>query len=403
MLRAWRPELPAARGEREPGAARAAQRVPPVQSRGNADVLILQRVLRCGALAILALVAALIVACGDGKGRADGEPTSGPARPFMMGFSSLPRELNADAYKEAIDFAGDHGEIVMIQRSVPWADFVPGAEISEETAHNTSSEKEAIDDNDLRLFFAIDPTDGATGRDRLSNLPVSLAGKKFDDADVRAAFVSYAEYVALNYKPDYMALGVEMNLYYRKNQDDFANFESLYAAAYDAVKRKSPSTQVTVTFQYEDLQGLLPREDRHFADWQLLAAFEHDSDFTGISTYPSFAFGDAASIPANYYSQLTAFTDKPIAIAEMGYASTPGPQGLNSGTETDQAAFLDRALGEAASLEMPLVIWFAIWDPTYARDTEFGPFQSIGLLRDDDSMKPAWQHWDTNARRPYRP
>jgi hypothetical protein len=364
----------------------------------------LGRILRaCAILMLLVVAPATFAACRDDKSEADVEPTSGPARSFMMGFSSLPRELNADAYEDAIDFADRHGDLVLIQRSVPWADFVPNAEISDETAHNTASEKKAIDKDGLSLFFAIDPTDGATGRDRLSNLPVSLAGKKFDDPAVRAAFISYAEYVALNYKPDYMALGVEMNLYYEKNRDDFENFKSLYAEAYDAVKKKSPQTQVTVTFQYEDLQGLLPREDRHFADWQLVSAFDPRSDFTAISTYPSFAFPNAAAIPESYYTQLRAFTDKPIAIAEMGYASTAGSDGVNSGTEQDQSAFVERIMDEAEAMDMPFVVWFAIWDPTYALDTAFGAFQSIGLLRDDDSEKPAWTYWATNARRPYEP
>jgi hypothetical protein len=359
--------------------------------------------MRWRAFALLVLLSVALASCGEDAGNADVEPTSGPARSFMMGFSSLPRELNADAYEEAIEFADTHGDLVLIQRSVPWSDFTPGAEISDETARNTRSEKKAIGDNNLRLFFAIDPTDGATGRDRLSNLPVSLAGKRFDDADVRAAFVSYAEYVALNYEPDYMALGVEMNLYHSQNEEDFENFKTLYAQAYEAVKAKSPETQITVTLQYEDLQGLLPREDRHFPEWQLVDAFEPRTDFTAISTYPSFAFGDAVSIPENYYSQLRAFTEKPIAIAEMGYATTVGSQGVNSGTEEDQSTFVERIMDEAEELEMPFVVWFAIWDPTYARDTAFGAFESIGLLRDDDTEKPAWEHWATNARRPYEP
>jgi hypothetical protein len=367
-------------------------------------VVFVGRILRLAALMSVAIASAMLVACGDDPTEADVEPSSGEARPFMMGFSSLPRELNAESYAESIEFADTHGELVLIQRNVPWSDFTPGAEISDDTARNTSSEKRAIDDNKLRLFFAIDPTDGATGRDRLSNLPVSLAGKRFDDPDIRAAFISYAEYVALNYEPEYMALGVEMNLYHAQNEEDFENFKTLYAEAYDAVKKKSPDTQVTVTFQYEDLQGLLPREDSHYANWQLVSAFDPRSDFTAISTYPSFVFADAAAMPENYYSQLRAFTDdKPIAVAEMGYSSTPGSQGLNSGTEQDQAACLERIMEEAEELEMPFVVWFAIWDPTYARDTAFGAFQSIGLRRDDNSEKPAWETWATNARRPYEP
>ena len=81
----------------------------------------------------------------------------------MLGFSSLPRELNADAYAAAIEFTGDHGEVVLIQRAVPWEDFLPGAALGEDVADQTHSERDAVREEDLALFFAIDPTDGATG------------------------------------------------------------------------------------------------------------------------------------------------------------------------------------------------------------------------------------------------
>ncbi|HZP58352.1 MAG TPA: hypothetical protein VFC53_12490 [Dehalococcoidia bacterium] len=356
---------------------------------------------RASALSVLALVAVALAACGGGgHGRSDAK---GPPRDFMMGFSTVPRALNADAYAEAFKTASEHGEMVLIQRTPPWADFLPDATISDETARTTASEKQALADHKLRLFFAIDPTDGATGRDRLADLPPQLAGKRFDDPDVRAAFVSYAKYVALNYKPAVLALGVEMNLYYEHDHEDFENFRTLYGEAYDAVKAIAPDTQVTVTYQYEDLQGLLPTQDKHFADWQLVKAFDPKLDLMAISTYPSFAFPAASAIPDNYYTQLQAFTDRPIAIAEMGYASDAGPQGVNSGTETDQAAYLRRALGDAERMHMPFVIWFACWDPTFARASgAYGVYQHIGLLRDDNSEKPAWSVWADAARRPYR-
>jgi hypothetical protein len=356
----------------------------------------LQRSALIGAALSCALLA---YACRDGS-NGDRPSPEGSPRPYMLGFSTLPRELNARSYQEAIQFAGTHGDVVLIQRNVPWSEFAPGGTVGDATAQSTKSERRAVRAEKLKLFYAIDPTDGATGRDRLGGLPQDLTGRRFDDADVRAAFTSYASYVALNYKPDYMALGVEMNLYYEKNRDDWDNFRSLYAEAYAAVKDASPRTQVTVTFQYEDLQGLLPREDAHFAEWQLLRHFD-PIDFVAISTYPGFAFDDPTAVPSTYYKQLEAFTDKPIAFAEMGYSSARGTQDLNSGTEQRQVDFLRRALSEAESMPLEFAIWFAIWDPQYAQGTEYAAFESIGLRRADDSEKPAWQVWAQSARRPY--
>jgi len=352
------------------------------------------------ALVPLALVAAiwaaaaLAPACGGGED--DAPPgTGGPPRPVMMGFSTLPRELNAESYGAAIAFAGKHGEVLLVQRTVPWEDFRPGAVVSDALAETTAAEIEAIEDTGDALFFAIDPTDGATGRDRLGALPADMAGRRFDDEEVRAAFASYAEYIARNYTPEYLALGVEMNLYYERNEGDFEEYKSLYNAVYARVKEISPETQVTVTFQYEDLQGILPREDAHFASWHLLRAFEPNIDFIGLSTYPSLVFAHPAQIPEEYYTQVTAFTRKPVAFTEMGYATA------QDGGNEEQAAFVERALRDAEDLEMPFAIWFAIWDPAYARDTPYAAFQSIGLRRADDAEKPGWQVWERARARAY--
>lgn len=355
---------------------------------------------RVFAMLVAVIGAVAGAACSERGGSDDGPNASGSSRSFMLGFSSLPRELNAESYAASIAFAGDFADMVLIQRSVPWEEFLPGRTISDATAEGTTSERDAAQDADLRVFFGIDPTDAATGRDRLGGLPEHMAGRRFDDPDVRAAFRSYAEYVALNYKPEFMALGIEMNLYYQKNREDWENFRTLYAEAYAVVKRASPSTQVTVTLQYEDLQGLLPREDAHFPEWQLVRAFD-PIDFVSISTYPSFAFDDPKAIPPKYYSQLRAFTDKPIAIAEMGYASGAAG-GPTPASEEEQATFVERVIEEAELRSMIFAVWFAIWDPAYARNTEFGAFETIGLIRSDDTKKPSWQPWLEASQRPYR-
>lgn len=348
--------------------------------------------------------AALMTGCrGASTSDRDGSTSpSASSRSFMMGFSTIPRELNADAYADTFKLAAQHGEMVLIQRTPPWADFLPGAAVSDDTARTTASEKQAIADRKLHLFFAIDPTDSATARDRLADLPPPLATHRFGDDDVRAAFLSYARYVALNYKPDYVALGVDMNEYYETNKDDFENFRSLYQSAYDAVKAISPETKITTTLQYEDLQGILHETTPHFPEWQLVKSLEPMLDFVAISTYPSLSFPDARSVPDNYYSQLRAFTSKPIAFAQVGYSSAPQNAPAGSG-EDDQANFVRRLLADARTLDTPFVIWFAGWDPMFAQDSAQSMFRHIGLLRDDASEKPAWQYWAEMASRPYAP
>lgn len=348
------------------------------------------------------VLAAVVLVAGCRADDGHNEAQGGPTRPFQMGISTLPRDLNADAYAEAFDLASTAGDIVLIQKAVPWEDLLADGVVGAEAAETTAAELHALGEHDLDLFFAIDPTDGTTGRDRIGGLPQSYQGRGFDDADIRRAFAVYAEYVAVNYRPRYLALGVEMNLYYHHQPGDFEAFTSLYDETYRRVKDVSPNTLVTVTFQYEDLQAELPTTEPHFTDWQLLALYEPLVDVTAISTYPSFAFGRVDEIPADYYTQLGAFTEHPVVVADAGFSS--GPLDLQAAVTTgerEQADFVIRLLRDAEAMRMPSVVWFAGWDPSYAAGTALSAYQYIGLLRTDGIEKPAWRDWMDVAQRPF--
>ena len=354
------------------------------------------------ALAAWLLLSLALAACGGSgaEGDADKPLSAGPVRDFRMGISSLPPELSEERYEEVFTLAGEFGDLILIHRTPPWEEFLPDGTISDDTIRTTEVEQALAEKNGLALFLAIDLTDGAAGRSRLAALPDELAGSGFDNADVRAAFLSYAKYVALNYQPDYLALGVEMNMYYEHEPEDFDNFVSLYFEAYDAVKEVSQDTLVFPTFQMEELQSLLPSGEIHPPQWHLFRRFEPKLDLLAISTYPSFAFETPTDIPDDYYEQLGRYTDRPIVIAEMGYSSGPCRQGINDGTESEQKDFLRRILLRAEAMDMPFLVWFAGWDPAFATDPPLDLFQHIGLIRPDGTKKPSWFVWAQAAHRP---
>src|SRR5688572_15433277 len=195
-----------------------------------------------------ALAALALAACGgNDEPPADLDPTAGAGgatRTFQLGISSLPAEPSEHSYEEAFELAAEDGEVVLIQRAPPWADFLPGGSISSRTECLTRLERDLARDNDLDVFLAIDftvPGDRGT----FTNLPASRAGEDFSDPEIRAAFINYAKYLALNYTPAYLALGVEVDMYFAAKGDGaFRTFLSLYFQAYDEVKSVSKSTLV---------------------------------------------------------------------------------------------------------------------------------------------------------------
>jgi len=345
-----------------------------------------------------ALVAcfALIAACDEGAAVRPAPTQSGPPRTFAMGISSLPTELTEESYADAFALAASAGEVILIQRTPPWQEMLSGS-ISQETAGATRREIELAEEHGLDLFIAIDPTDAATGRAGLADLPAELRGAGFADRRVREAFLAYAQYVAENYRPQYLALGVEVNTYERQQPEDFPSFVSLYKDAYAAVKQLSPSTLVFPIFQFEELQGLLPPDATADPQWDLIDRFEPESDLLAVSSYPSAVFATADELPISYYSQLALFTTRPVAIAQMGFAPATGDA---EEAEAQQGAFLTRALGGAQRLSMPLVVWFVGQDLTYTGQPPLDRLGHLGLKRIDGTPKVAWLIWEAAAARP---
>jgi hypothetical protein len=358
--------------------------------------------------AIVLAALLLLVACEEkqpaepAEGSLPARETAGPARSYLLGFSSLPSVLTDSGYQEAFELASHWGEVLMIQRPPSWSDFLPGASLSETQRERTSSERDAAHVRGLKLFMALDPFD-TSDRSKLANLPEGYQGHDLSDGSLKEAFIAEARYIALNYKPAFFSLGMEVNATYELNPDQYLHFVEAYKEAYDVVKTVSPETQVFVTFQYEQFQGVVPWEPPHPPRWELIDGFEGKLDMFALTTYPSFAYPVARRVPADYYRQIRDHTKLPIAFAAVGYASTPSRDGVNSSTPAEQRRFLQRLFQDADELKSPLLVWFIGRDPSYLTAPPYDLLASIGLRDSSDRPKESWPTWEEAAKRPYDP
>jgi hypothetical protein len=351
---------------------------------------------------LISLAGASALACSNSHDsppvvRATPDPGSEP-RSFAMGLSSLPAELTEESYEEAFALAAQTGEVVLIQRTPPWEEMLTGR-LSDETAATTEREVALAKRYGLDIFLAVDPIEAGLDRAQLADLPDDLEGKGFGDEEIQKAFLAYIRYVAENYKPTYLAIGVEVNSYQHENAQDFEQFVLLYHAAYQLARELLPETLIFPTFQLEEMKGLLPRGDPYPPQWYLINRFEPRLDMLVVSSYPSLVYDDLNLMPESYYVELRAYTNRPISIAGMGYSSVSVLEGPVGNSEEDQALFLQRALDNAQQLEMPLAIWFVGRDVSFTGDASFDQLASVGLQHQDGSQKHSWRIWQETARR----
>ncbi len=325
--------------------------------------------------------------------------TAGEPRSFLLGFSALPAVQSIEGYAAAMDLAANYGEVLLIQRAPSWESFLSNR-VSAELEGTTLAERRAISERGLKLAYALDAFDPAS-RGRLAGLPTRYEGRTLADPELRQAFVQNARFIALNYRPAFLILGVEVNAAFEVNPDGYAAFLEAYGDAYAEVKSASPTTLVFPSFQYEQLLGVIPWEPPHAPRWRLLEDFDTRMDLFAITTYPSFVYQAAKKIPNEYYTDAQAHTKVPIAFTSVGFASEQTREGLNSSTPAEQRRFLQRILVDAETLSSPVLIWFAGRDPAYADSSPLDLIASIGLRSAADQPKDAWPSWEQAVNRPY--
>jgi hypothetical protein len=357
-------------------------------------------------LLVLTLVALLAAGCRAERLSAVEEfaqrerPLSGPARGYLLGFSEVPARLSTEALVEAYELAAHYGEVLLVQRPVSWAEFLPGATVSSKVEEDLVAVRESTRARGLQTVLALDPFD-AGSRGRLLGLPSAYTGRTLADPALRAAFVAQAAYIARTVEPAYLVLGTEVNATFERNPEAYTAFVDAYHEAYEAVKAIRPETQVLVSFQYEELLGVVPELPPHAPRWELLEHFEGVLDAIGVTSYPSFAYPTARKVPLDYYHQLRERTDLPVVFVAVGYSSSQARDGLNSSTPPEQRRFLQRLLEDAERLGAPVVIWFAGRDPGFATSPPYDLLAHIGLRTALNQPKEAWPVWEAASNQPY--
>jgi hypothetical protein len=321
------------------------------------------------------------------------------------GFFPTPPEVNILSAWNLFRSIAAHGDVILIQQNVAWDDFRDGIDGESKRIDDIRAQVNLAWQYGLEPIFVVDPLNGLDRRE-FGGLPPDLAGADFSHPVVRTAYLNFALRLAREYHPRYLGLASEINTYADAWPDDFPNFLSLYRDTYREIKTESPSTQVFVTFQWEDINNANRFADQGEAkiDWDRIEAFEPDLDLWVISSYPFVAFDSAAEIPDDYYAPLLARTTKPLAVGEGGFGSSDVPP--FHGTPEDQARYLN-AIHDQIGPRLAFWIYLILDDfnldsyRAYLQSQGLGKdaetmrlFSIVGLRERDGTPKPALAVWD---------
>jgi len=312
-----------------------------------------------------------------------------------------PRVHTAAGYIEALTRTLQVADVAVVQCTFAW-DFLrgrtDGATYREKydwiMADEGSDGRNIFQQHGLGSGFWLsftDPIDTSKIADVDSPIPI-----RFSDPDVSAAFVSECVWFATHFRPDYLALGVEIDSFLEASStNERQAFLETFTSAYTACKETCPECVIFVYFQYENV---LSRDL-----WSLIEPFATASDVFAFSSYPSLPVSGtdtgwtSDTISESYFDDIPVRlgSDRPLAIVEFGHPMTSSVHFIN-GSVPEQATMVERLFRNLDGLDVALVTWTYLHDPDLSSVYDQATsqyFGSMGLLRcdQDEVGGPTWE------------
>lgn len=350
----------------------------------------------------------------------DADPASG--RPFELGFTPFPYDISFEAVTWVYQTLPTDADLMVhhFDNGIPWPEALAGTPYSEHIRSDWNLRRTATP-ADMPIMVTITPINFA--RDGLAAyrgdaddmpLPAPWDSYNFDHPDVEKAFVNYARDIIAYFQPDYLLMGIEVNLLMKIRPDRWDAYMTLQRAAYATLKAEYPDLPIFVSLTGIDLLPGYTDVDSTLQA-QALADVLPYTDWLGLSIYPYMTRFMTGLLPEDFFDDLAALTDKPIAITETGYpaqdlAIRVGDVRIEMPSDdAKQADYIQRLLAAAQAHQFRLVINFvlrdydALWRAIGAREDLTIAWRDTGLYAEDGRERPALAAWRAALAQPWIP
>lgn len=341
------------------------------------------------------------------------------SRPFRMGFTRWPPAFEAEAITRMYNFIGKHGDLIAhhFDNGIPWQEAYSGKSFSQHLMNDWNEAKKNTPKGH-KVLVSITPLDFSRenmakywGESDNQDLKTPWKDLKLNDPMVKTAYLNYAKKVVDFFHPDYLAIGIEVNIALTKNKERWEEYKDLHQYVYTELKKSNPSLPIFATISLSHLDGLeggaKPKIQK-----EELQGFMQYNDILALSAYP-YGFGGRVEKPApeDMFDSALAF-GKPIAISETGEPSREfRALGFKySLSEDDQAQYIDLLMRKGEELKFIFIVnWEAIDSDKLLEKFPAGLVRELGeiyaylgLEKSDGTVKKALTIWDKYLKLPYK-
>lgn len=357
------------------------------------------------------------------------------SRPFYLGLTPFPYDISSiEAIEYVYEKIATDADMIChhFDNGIPWDEALASAD------HATYPTK-VKDDWSFRqshipaghrLYVAITPINSM--RDGLApiwnetgdNQPLAApwSGYAFNHADVKAAYLNYCRSVIDYFNPDYIAIGVEVNLVKHLIPAQWDAYVELQSGTYATLKGEYPALPMFVSLTGIDLvEGYSGAS--HADQMDALADIMPYTDYYAISLHPFFAEIPGATIPDDMFEKIFASTlnsdSKPVCITETSFPAEEltmtdyDPDIILAGTPERQRYYFSILLNAAKKHDLLFVVNFLVrdYDVLWSTAAPGGlgspenilkAWRDTGFYDEDGGARPVLHPWKSYLSLPVR-
>ncbi len=333
--------------------------------------------------------------------RSDSNPPEKPSgtRLFRMGFTGFVYDITLEAVTASRKFVRENGDILGHHiEGVPWAEALNGQPFPKAMLDEWEGKKSATPPKG-KVYLAISPGRGDLKMaDKAGRLPNELKGKAYDDPLVMKAYLNYCRRAIEFFKPDYLAIGIEVNEIHDARREDVASVRRPAQHVYAELKKDHPDLPIFASWT---LHNMFKKRGAMLEDWKKLMPH---NDLVAVSYYPFFVPDKDRLAALDWMTAQFDEFKKPYAMVETNDAAErlplPTAKVVIEGTPEKQEAYYGRLLALAQKRDFAFVVSFvhqdydALWEKIKVFAPElFIAWRDCGLLDEKGKARPAYRVW----------
>jgi hypothetical protein len=352
----------------------------------------------------------LLSAAGNLKTLAQNAVTATAAprsRPFRMGFTAFPHDISAEAVSQTRQFVRTNADLIAHHiEGVPWSEALRNEPFPEELVRDREA-KRSMTPPGAKVYLAVSPGRGELklAEKGATPLPPELRGKTYDDPMVIKAYLNYCRQSIEFFRPDYLAIGIEVNEIFSADKARWRAYVELHRQVYRELKKEHPNLPV---FSSYTLHNLIKARGEMLKACQELMPF---NDVIAISFYPFF-ISETPDAAFKWLMESFDQFEKPYAMVETNDTAErlefPNSKLVLNGTPEKQAAYLRTLLALADQRRFRFVVLFihqdydALWNAIKSTAPElFIAWRDCGLIDERGRARPAYAVWRDYLNRPF--